>query len=122
KRSSISPVVLGHDPSNAPSAHRPLCAKKRKSMRSNDFALPQSDWALQCVAGDLILAEECCSRVSFCISEKVIPGSHHLRCAADAIVCADRHHAAAIACLLVELIEIHLDLVDEFRRGIIAAF
>ena len=36
-------------------------------------------------------------------------------------MCANRHHAAAVAGFLIELVKVHLDLVEELRGRVVAA-
>jgi hypothetical protein len=74
-----------------------------------------------CSARDLVLTQERHPRSAFGMVQEIIPGPYHLGRAADAIVGAYRHHTTAVAGLLVELIEVQLDLLDKFRRGVIAA-
>ena len=88
---------------------------------SDGCALSQCERAFQCVAGDLVLAQEGNPGLTLGIAQELIPGPYHLRRATDAVMRADRHHAAAMAGLLIELIEVHLDLLDELCGRVVSA-
>src|SRR5258708_40376444 len=88
----------------------------RYAVESDRFALAQGERAMQRVPGDLVLAQERHPAPAFGVAEELVPGPHHLRRTADAVVRAHRHHAAPVTRLLLELIEVQLDLFEELRR------
>src|SRR5258708_6458634 len=86
------------------------------------LALAQGERALQHIAGDRILAQERDARPAPGVGEKGIPGLHHLRRSADAVVRAHRHHAAPPAGFVVELVEVQLDLRQKLLRRVVPSF
>lgn len=55
------------------------------------------------------------------VLKELIPDSYHLGRAADAVVGADGHHAAAGAAFFVKLIEVEFDLFKKLTRRVVSA-
>src|SRR5260370_29342623 len=86
---------------------------------SDGLAFAQGERALQHVASDRVLAQERDAPPAPGIGEKGIPGPHHLRPSADAVVRAHRHHTTPAAGFVVELVEVQLDLREKFLRRVV---